>query len=247
MSAAYQNVFPPLRASSRHAFQQFCWRHPEWWMLAISLACWLLMSMPHGASEGNSGHIHHSFSWPDQLLRWIIMVPAMMFPLVIAPVQRVATRNLWSRRHRAILSFLLGYMTVWSVAGILGGTLLLAMKSKTSNTANAACILAIAAAWQLTPLKRRALAACDRTMPLCPRGWRSHRDCFVYGSLIARDCLLSCWIFMLAAALMSHNFLFSILVTASAAAERYSPRLRGPYSSAIIFTVAVVVLIFAVL
>src|SRR5438128_1449304 len=89
------------------------WRHPEWWTIAISGITWLLLVDASGRSAvpGTSLHVHHASSGaapPGALLlaivpdlsAWMLMVAAMMFPVVLAPIQVTAARSLWNRRHR---------------------------------------------------------------------------------------------------------------------------------------------------
>ena len=75
------------------------WRHPEWWSVALSIAAWIaLVSTPRHSSSHRSTAIN--------LMFWLLMVVAMMFPLVMAQVRQAAFHSLWSRRHRAIGVFL---------------------------------------------------------------------------------------------------------------------------------------------
>ena len=56
-------------------------------------------------------------SWLSAWEHWALMVAAMMLPVVAPQVRRVAMRSLWSRRHRAAVSFVAGYVAVWLVLG----------------------------------------------------------------------------------------------------------------------------------
>ena len=95
-----------------------------------------------------------------------------------------------------------------------------------------------AAAWQLSPLKRRALIACHRTLPLAPRGWRAHRDCLRYGWIIGCSCLWSCALLMIACAVAGHSLPVMLTATGITAAERVSARADGWTTSAVLALVA---------
>ena len=81
----------------------FAWRRPEWWSLALCAAAWLLMVRRHW--HGISG--------------WMLMTFAMMLPMVVDSIRATAERSLWRRRHRAIAAFLIGYLSLWIVIGVL--------------------------------------------------------------------------------------------------------------------------------
>jgi predicted metal-binding membrane protein len=55
----------------------------------------------------------------------------------------------------------------------------------------------VAAVWQLTRTKRRALLACRRTVALPPCGPRADAACIRFGLRQARRCVVSCWPLML--------------------------------------------------
>src|SRR5262245_3700540 len=122
MSAAYSGVGMFALARSRRwmAARQYLWLHPEWSAMAIPLAPWRGMFYVQAVSPEQSRHLHSAGSsiWSHEFAHWMVMVPAMMFPLMISPLRIVAARSLWRRRDRAILEFLLGYMTAWALPGI---------------------------------------------------------------------------------------------------------------------------------
>src|SRR5689334_20092293 len=92
------------------AFGHLSERFPEFWMLAVSAAAWFALLAQTGT------HLHYS-SISANWLHWMLMVVAMMLPLQIQGIRLTAERSLWSRRHRSILGFLLGYLAVWAVPG----------------------------------------------------------------------------------------------------------------------------------
>ena len=127
-----------------------------------------------------------------------------------------ARRSLWYRRDRAIGGFLVSYLGPWLLIGLFASApaAALSLDGRSYLPALAALGFAVAAAWQLTPIRRRALWSCHRTAPLAPHGWRADRDCIRYGWEIGRSGLVSCW------AMMDVGFI--------GATERYATRPRRP-------------------
>jgi predicted metal-binding membrane protein len=50
---------------------------------------------------------------------WALMLAAMMLPLVVAQLRHVRERSFARRRARAMLLFVLGYLAVWTAAGMV--------------------------------------------------------------------------------------------------------------------------------
>jgi predicted metal-binding membrane protein len=220
----------------------FAWRRPEWWTLAISLAAWaalVLRPAQHALAGICTGDLRLGSSQQgaaalaltalEWTAGWILMTAAMMLPLIVEPVRRTAFSSLWRRRHRAIAGFLLGYVAIWALAGLFDLAVVAGMKRlNAAESLTTALIFVIAAAWELTPFKRRALSGCHRTMPLRPSGWAADLDCLSYGALHGRSCIASCWALMLAPLFASNHLTAMALVTAIGAAGRYWPR-REPW------------------
>jgi len=156
------------------------------------------------------------------------MVVAMMLPLVVAAIRATSRRSLWRRRNRAIGGFLIGYLGPWLVLGLAVSAIAGAVRLEDRHDppALAAVGFGIAAAWQVTSVKRRAVWSCHRTAPLAPAGWRADRDCIRYGWDIGKRCLASCWAMMLACVLAGHHLPTMACVGALGVAERYAARPR---------------------
>jgi hypothetical protein len=237
MSAAYSGVGMFALARSRRwiAARQYLWLHPEWWVIASSLAAWGVMFYLQAASREHSRHLHGVAPsvWSHEFAHWMAMIPAMMFPLLVSPLRIVAARSLWRRRDRAILEFLLGYLAAWALLGI--GVIFAFLTSEQYLFGSQALRLgaslfavSFAAMWQVTRWKRRAMTACDFTMAISPVGWRASLDCVGYGLAMGRRCIISCGPIMVAMALCPHNVLIAIAVTALLMAERYSSHFQYP-------------------
>lgn len=221
-------------------WERLTWRHPEWWSVALSAAAWLLLAVmtdSPGGGQATPLHHHHGQSvtapgrgigtaWVTPAAGWLLMIAAMMVPMVLGSVRATAARSMWRRRSRAIAGFLLGYVGMWFIAGLLILALLdaLELDKRFSSPALAAAGFAAAAAWQLTPVKRRALWSCHRTAPLAPRGWKADGDCIRYGWTIGGRCVVSCWALMLACLLAGHGLVPMGIVAVTGAGERYLKR-----------------------
>ena len=198
------------------------WRHPEWWSLAICAGAWgwLLRMSVHWQ------HVH------APMQHWLAMTLAMMLPMALAPIRMTAERSLWRRRNRAMLLFLVGYVGLWMIFGLV--------VSPISFKFAGPIAFVVAGCWQLTKAKRIALAACHRTAPLAPYGWRADRDCVRYGLLIGTRCIVSCWALMLACALSGHALFATILGTAIGLVERYTYRPNMRLLAAALFAAALI-------
>jgi hypothetical protein len=243
----------------RPSLRAWTWRHPEWWVLALSALAWLetlaLMSAPGSragpatamlgmAMTATSSSAHASTLDAPTMGGWTLMVATMMLPLTIGPLRAVAERSLWRRRQRAIAEYLVGFLAVWLLAGVALVILrtALAMLGWPSVRASVWALpagLGLAAVWQLTPYKRRALRACHRAAPLAPSGARAVRDCVRYGVSGARSCLVSCGIVMAGLTLGRASPATMLLVAGVVVAECYAIRPRALLSAGALALVAV--------
>jgi predicted metal-binding membrane protein len=129
---------------------------------------------------------------------WALMTVAMMVPAAAPAVRHVAGKSLWWRRRRAVLEFLLVFIGLWFLFAVLVLGILTSWGPAGSPFAPVVA-LGLAALWQLTPLKRRAVRACHRSRPLPPRGWRASSGVADFALHNGTACLGSCWAMMLAA------------------------------------------------
>jgi predicted metal-binding membrane protein len=179
------------------------------------------------------------------MAHWALMVVAMMLPLVLTAIRAASRRSLWQRRDRAIGGFLVGYLGLWLLVGLSASAVasVLRLDDPGSVPQVAAVAFGVAAAWQNTAVKRRALWSCHRSVPLAPDGWRADRDCVGYGWMIGKHCLLSCWAMMLAGVLTGSLPVMATVFVLSAT-ERYANRpQQWPISSVL----AGLALLYAVL
>jgi predicted metal-binding membrane protein len=95
--------------------------------------------------------------------------------------------------------------------------------------------LALAATWQLTRAKRRAVLACKRTVPLPPVGWRADLGCVRFAMAQALRCLRSCWALMAVMVVVGHaSLVWMAALAALAWVEELAVagrRLLGPFAA----------------
>lgn len=145
------------------------------------------------------------------VLAWVAMVVAMMLPAAIPSIRYVAFTSLRRRRIHAMAMFSLGFIGVW-LPGAIGGVvwhLTHPIRPEVAATVG----FAVAALWELTPQKRRALQRCHRTIPIRLTGWDADRSCLGFGVLSGGRCIVSCGPAMLAVVVAGHPPATLALVT----------------------------------
>jgi predicted metal-binding membrane protein len=149
---------------------------------------------------------------------WGLMTCAMMLPVTLPAVRHVALSA--SRPQRAVAEFLAAYLGVWLLYGALA-LALVALIGGRSQPAALIAALGLAAIWQLTRSKRRALGAAERGTPLAPRGWSATAGAISFGVRNGLACVGSCWAIMLVMALIpGERLLWTVALTALICTER---------------------------
>jgi predicted metal-binding membrane protein len=137
---------------------------------------------------------------------WVVMMAAMMLPSLTPTVALYAsmTRRRWPSRP---LLFTSGYLLVWGTAGVAAyGLFHLGMSVLGGDLAwheggrwFAAAVLAVAALYELTPLKDVCLTKCRSPLGFLLATWRDGRlGALEMGSRHAGWCLGCCWALMAA-------------------------------------------------
>jgi hypothetical protein len=100
-------------------------------------------------------------------LGWLLMLAAMTPVLLIAPLRHLWDRSFADRRAGAMALFGVGYLGVWTAAGV---PLMLAAYALKSAPAPLLLTLALALAWQMSPPKQAMLNRCHRRPPIAVFG-----------------------------------------------------------------------------
>ena len=170
-------------------------------------------------APGSSG-IANPFAW------WVLMSVAMMGPAALAGVRHTGLNSLRWRRGRAMAGFATAYLAVWAVFGAVTLTVV-AVVPGAPGTVALAIVLTLAAAWQMTPLKRRWLRDCHRSVPLPPHGWKAELGALRFGFRNGSSCLGSCWCLMLVMAVAPvYHLLWMVALTVVVTAEKLVDRPR---------------------
>ncbi|APC18691.1 hypothetical protein BLL42_24370 [Pseudomonas frederiksbergensis] len=186
------------------------------WLILISLAGWGLLlgsvqmlSIP--AFCGAFVPLAYAASWqgieqvllfnpPRQLVvSWLLMLLAMTPLLLVHPLTYVWQRSLLRKRWQAVVLFVLGFASVWTLAGLLLMTSVIAARVMFGVSQAMAFVvtLAVCLVWQASPLKQRYLNRCHHQPRISAFGWGFIRDCLAYGVTSGGWCIGSCWALML--------------------------------------------------
>jgi len=174
------------------------------------------------------------------LTAWVAMMAAMMFPSA-APM--VVAHSMVQRRRRELgradrgagqtLAFVAGYLVAWSAFGIAAYGLFELVRSLDVGALDwdrggrwaAAGVIALAAAYQLTPLKDACLSRCRSPLAFVAGSWRPGRaGALAMGIEHGGWCIGCCWALMatlFALGLMSVGWM--VLVAALVALEKLLP------------------------
>jgi predicted metal-binding membrane protein len=164
-------------------------------------------------------------SFRGALLEWSLMSVAMMLPLALPAVRHVGVNSLRRRRPRAMAIYVAVYVVIWIGFGAiaLAGLNWLRRTMPIDGRILLASALVIAAAWQVTAFKRRALFQCKRTLPLPPVGLRADAGCARFAGLQGWRCIKSCWALMMVMAVGGHaSPLLMIAMTALVLIEEWT-------------------------
>ena len=213
------------------------WQRPEWpWVLGVA-AAWLALAWPEtrpgahampGMSMSSATRADLSVS---ELGWWMLMAVAMMVPAALPLLREISFQSIWRRRYRSPALFLAGFLASWATFGAaaLGiWHVVTAVAPSTPAAVVTGAMLIVAAAWGLTPTKRRCLKQCHRYLPLPPRGRTADAACLRFGLYNGGQCIVVCWPLMLAT-MTSHTLVPMVGVTAFVTWERLArlPRLQA--------------------
>lgn len=186
---------------------------------------------------------------------WVVMMAAMMFPSV-APTVALYTRMTRRRGLSRSLLFTSAYLLVWAAAGVgayglfrLGrGVLGSELAWNAGGRWLAGGVLAIAALYELTPLKYVCLEKCRSPLGFLLGSWRDgRRGALEMGARHAVWCVGCCWALMAALfALGVMSLVWMALVAALITFEKTLPWRRvATWGTAAILLILAVVLVVA--
>jgi predicted metal-binding membrane protein len=211
------------------------------WLLAPAAIAWLILLWLSAGDrtlalcvgpratllEGLSANVAAGFymiapgRWAAE---WALMIVAMMFPLLVPMVRHVAARNFAARRERSVGLFLAGYGLVWLAAAAASSVALVVARAAfaafdLAPWAGLICC-ALAALWQLSAAKVRAVKRCHGTVALRPWPPDAGRDAIGFGLLHGTRCVRACLPVMALPLLAGHGLGAMAAVSAILLAER---------------------------
>ena len=206
-------------------------------LLALAVLAWLVTDNRMGGMESEPGMDLGGLGF--YVTVWVAMMAAMMFPSV-APTVLMYDRLRAGHRARgrgaapdATVLFVIGYLCVWTGAGLVAYGLFEVVREldpaflawDEAGRYVTAGVIAAAAIYQLTPLKRACLVKCRSPMMFLAERWRHGRaGGLELGVRHGAWCLGCCWALMaalFAVGVMSLSWM--ALIAAFIAGEKLLP------------------------
>lgn len=187
--------------SRQRAATALAWR-PEWPIALLVGLAWVAACVVYASTGGD----HRGTGAAAALGGLTLMAVTMMGPMALPAVRHVALNSLRTRRLRAMAIYFAVFTAIWMAFGAvaLAGERLATQTLGIDSRVLLAAALAVAAAWQLTRAKRRAIYACTRTVALPPTGRRADAACARFALKQGRRSVVSCWALMLVMAAVGH-------------------------------------------
>ncbi|TDZ45821.1 DUF2182 domain-containing protein [Mycobacteroides franklinii] len=190
--------------------------------------------------------VHHPVLW-IAIASWVVMTIAMMGPATLPSIQYIEQNMPRGRRGGAVVGYTVVWLAVWTVIGVVITVAQSAVVGPSPWWLFAGALV-IAALWQLTPLKCRALGDCHKSRPLPPTGWPAADGVMRFGAFGGWACVRSCWAVMVAMALApTAHILWMVPLTAAVTWERFTqnPRRTARILAGVFVVAAVAVGVFA--
>ncbi|MFL5859542.1 MAG: DUF2182 domain-containing protein [Solirubrobacteraceae bacterium] len=171
-------------------------------LLALAGAAWWWTAHRMAGMDAGPGTDLGALGW--FLGVWLVMMAAMMFP-ALAPTTALYARMTRQRGWTRPLLFSAAYLLVWGAAGLVAYGLFRLGRSalggdlawRASGRWFSGGILAVAAMYELTPLKDVCLGKCRSPLGFLLGTWRDgNRGALAMGSHHAAWCLGCCWALM---------------------------------------------------
>ncbi len=173
-------------------------------LLALAAGAWWSTADRMAGMDAGPGTDLGALGW--FLGVWVVMMAAMMFPS-LAPTVALYARMTRRRGARLAMLFAGGYLLVWGAAGVGAYALFRIGRSlfggdlawQAGGRWLAAGVLAVAALYELTPLKDACLAKCRSPLGFLLGTWRDGElGALEMGSKHGGWCLGCCWALMAA-------------------------------------------------
>jgi predicted metal-binding membrane protein len=185
---------------------------------------------------------------------WVVMMAAMMLPS-FAPVLAAYATSAHARRPSGLLLFSCGYLLAWAAAGLVAYALFELGKGLLGSELAwhgggrwlSAAVLALAAAYELTPLKQASLTRCREQRTDVPGVARQHRRsaALALGVRNGGWCIGCSWALMAALfALGVMSLAWMALIAGLVALEKTAP---SPFAAKLATATVLAVLAAAVL
>jgi predicted metal-binding membrane protein len=129
-------------------------------LAAVAAGAWALLLTGQGGMQ---------MSVAPFLVGWTVMMAAMMLPSV-GPLAIVFTRS--SRDDAAVVALAFGYLLVWVATGFAALAVVRAVNVEMLGPQAVGAIVALAGAYQLTPLKAACLRRCRSPFDFLMQRWR---------------------------------------------------------------------------
>lgn len=222
--------------------------------LLVGLAglAWWWTSRRMGGMDEGPWTMLGGFGWFVSV--WVVMMAAMMFPSV-APTVALYSKMTARRSPLQPLVFACGYLTTWAAAGVAaytaarfgGGAVGGILAWDRAGRWVAAGTLALAAAYELTPLKDVCLGKCRSPLGTLLGRWRGgRRGALVMGAENGAWCVGCCWALMLSLfALGMMSLVWMAFVAALIAAEKLLPWQRAATWGTVVALAALAVVVAA--
>jgi hypothetical protein len=156
---------------------------------------------------------------------WLLMSVAMTLAGALPAAEHVVVNSFRRRRSMALCVFFTVYLLVWLAVGVPVLAFFETFAAR-AGIALFAVSLALAAGYELTGVKRRALNRCHRTSRLPPSGVRGILAVGHFGWVNTSGCVASCWLSMIAMLLAEPAK--PLVMVALTAASTYGRLARRP-------------------
>ena len=217
-------------------------------LVALAVVAWWWTAREMKGMDGGPWTSLGGFGWFVSV--WVVMMAAMMFPSV-APTVALYARMTAKRSPLPGLLFAGGYLATWTVVGVAAFGLAVAgghlahgvLAWDRAGRWVAAGTLAVAAVYELTPLKDVCLGKCRSPLGALLGSWRGGlRGALTMGVKNGAWCVGCCWALMASLfALGIMSLVWMAFVAALIAAEKLVPweRLATWGTAAILLAVAI--------